>query len=93
MNDTRSKFSDDGFSLRKGSTMADVAKEAGVSPTTVSRALNQHPLVAEPTRQRVLEAVQRLDYQVNETARALAKIRIRKTPETASFGLPQRVGL
>lgn len=53
-------------------TIDDVAREAGVSTATVSRALRHHPYVAESTRQRVLSAVERLRYVANANASRLA---------------------
>ncbi len=52
-------------------TMRDVAAEAGVSPMTVSNALTGRRPVSEATRRTVLEAVDRLGYQVNVAARSL----------------------
>lgn len=52
-------------------TIHEVAKEAGVSIATVSYVLNGTRRVAEETRQRVLDAVQRLGYRPNVTARNL----------------------
>ena len=51
--------------------MEDVAREAGVSPITVSRALNTPDLVREETRERVNEAVIRTGYVVNSIASTL----------------------
>jgi DNA-binding LacI/PurR family transcriptional regulator len=51
--------------------MADVARLAGVSLQTVSRVLNDHPHVAEGTRSRVLDAMDKLGYRRNRAARAL----------------------
>lgn len=53
-------------------TILDVAREAGVSYSTVSRVLSGYEFVKETTRQRVLEAVERLGYVVNQQARSLA---------------------
>lgn len=53
-------------------TMADVARAAGVSQPTVSRALNGDTRVAEPTRAVILEAADRLGYVINRAARTLA---------------------
>jgi LacI family transcriptional regulator len=53
-------------------TLADVAARAGVSAATVSRVLNGNYPVAGSTRERVLRAVEDLDYVVNGHARALA---------------------
>ncbi|MDR2252787.1 MAG: LacI family transcriptional regulator [Bifidobacteriaceae bacterium] len=55
--------------------MADVARLAGVSHQTVSRVLNGFSWVSEPTRQRVLAAVDHLGYRRNMAARALASNR------------------
>jgi DNA-binding LacI/PurR family transcriptional regulator len=55
-------------------TMRDIAREAGVSQSTVSRILNDAPLlvpVSPETRERVLEASRRLEYRPNPLARAL----------------------
>lgn len=53
-------------------TIAEVAGEAGVSRSTVSRAFTAPDLVSSATRARVLAAARRLGYQTNRTARALA---------------------
>lgn len=55
----------------KSVTIADVAKEAGVAPMTVSRALNEHPSVKASTMARVRAAVERLSYSPNPAARIL----------------------
>jgi LacI family transcriptional regulator len=49
-----------------------IAKLVGTSHMTVSRALNNSPLVAEETRKRVLEVAESLGYQINAGARGLA---------------------
>ncbi len=49
----------------------DVAKEVGVSITTVSRALNGYSDVSEKTKERVREAVERLNYAPDASARSL----------------------
>ncbi len=49
----------------------DVAREAGVSPITVSRALRTPDLVRPETRQRVADAVARTGYVVNSIASTL----------------------
>src|SRR4051794_24770886 len=56
----------------RGPTIRDVARRAGVSAATVSRVLNDSPLVVEATRERVLAAVDELGYQLNATARTLS---------------------
>jgi DNA-binding LacI/PurR family transcriptional regulator len=52
--------------------MADVAELAGVSHQTVSRVINGHPNVRQPTRMRVQAAIAELRYRPNRAARALA---------------------
>jgi AcrR family transcriptional regulator len=53
-------------------TLADIARELGVSKMTVSRAINNHPEVHTETRRRVLALVRQLNYRPNHHARALA---------------------
>jgi LacI family transcriptional regulator len=53
-------------------TLADIARELGVSKMTVPRAINDHPSINADTRERVLEVARRLNYQPNQHARALA---------------------
>ena len=52
-------------------TVNDVAKLAGVSAMTVSRTLNSPESVREETRDRVLAAIEKLDYMPNRRARSL----------------------
>ncbi len=52
--------------------LKELAKSLGLSPTTVSRAINGYPEVSEATRARVMAAAQRHDYQPNPRAKALA---------------------
>jgi DNA-binding LacI/PurR family transcriptional regulator len=52
--------------------MADVARNAGVSAQTVSRALRDSPNVKPETRRRVLAAAGQLGYRFNNAARVLA---------------------
>ncbi|GAA3748744.1 LacI family DNA-binding transcriptional regulator [Plantactinospora mayteni] len=53
-------------------TIDDVARLAGVSTATVSRALRGLPTVSETTRTRVLRAAEQLDYTVSPSASRLA---------------------
>ncbi|MGN6376074.1 MAG: LacI family DNA-binding transcriptional regulator [Sphingomonas sp.] len=53
-------------------TIDDVARQAGVGRTTVSRVLNNGPNVRPEVRERVLKAVDALGYRVNIQARFLA---------------------
>ena len=54
------------------SSMKDVAQLAQVSPATVSRVLSGHPSVKPETRKKVLQCIQKLNYQPNAAARNLA---------------------
>jgi len=54
-------------------TIKDIAREVGVSPSTVSRALSDSPLISDETREKVHREAQRLGYERNELARALVK--------------------
>lgn len=52
--------------------LKQLAESLGLSQTTVSRALNGYPEVADATRQRVQDAAQRYSYRPNARARSLA---------------------
>lgn len=52
-------------------TIRDVAKRAGVAPTTVSRVINNAGYVKDTTRERVETAIQELGYVPNRLARSL----------------------
>ena len=52
-------------------TSWDVAREAGVSQSTVSRVVNGDSRVARGTRERVIEQIERLGYTPNAVARGL----------------------
>ena len=66
------------------STIEDVAREAGVSITTVSRALNGNYPVKKETMERVHQAVKKLEYQPNPLARGL----INKRTDTIGVVVP-----
>ncbi|MGW8143847.1 MAG: LacI family DNA-binding transcriptional regulator [Anaerolineales bacterium] len=53
-------------------TIRDVAKQAGVSVATVSRVLNNSPLVSEETNKKVQTAIDALDYSPSQIARRLS---------------------
>lgn len=53
-------------------TIVDVAREAGVSYSTVSRVINEYEYVQTETREKVLAAITRLGYVANPQARSLA---------------------
>lgn len=54
-----------------GVTIVDIARKLGVSPMTVSRALNGNSEVSSETRERVLRCAQELGYRPNRWARSL----------------------
>jgi LacI family transcriptional regulator len=56
---------------RKPATVTDIARKLGVSPMTVSRALNAHPAVNDETRRKVSQLAQELNYRPNRWARSL----------------------
>jgi DNA-binding LacI/PurR family transcriptional regulator len=62
-------------------TIKDVARAAGVSPSTVCRALSTPDLVRVTTRQRVQQAAAALDYRPNRAARGLI------TGKTGNLGI------
>ncbi len=59
-------------------TSHDVARLAGVSQPTVSRALRDNPKVSEQTKRRVRDAARALGYVPSETGRALSSGRTRR---------------
>jgi LacI family transcriptional regulator len=63
------------------STIVDVARRANVSKTTVSRVINGQDIVRPETRDRVLAAIEALDYRLNYVARGM------RTNSTASIGI------
>jgi len=54
-------------------TLNDICRETGLSKATISRVLNESPLVKEDTKKRVVEAMSRLDYHPSRAARMLAR--------------------
>lgn len=57
-------------------SIKDVAREAGVAISTVSKVLNNYPNVSERTRQKVNEVVERLGFVPNAVAASLSSKRI-----------------
>ncbi|MEU7003645.1 LacI family DNA-binding transcriptional regulator [Nonomuraea sp. NPDC046570] len=58
---------------RKAVTLADVAAAAGVSVSLVSKVLNNTGRASEETRQRILDAAERLDFRPNALAKSFAQ--------------------
>lgn len=65
-------------------TIKDIAERCGVSVSTVSRVLNNHPDVSEANRKKVMAVVQELHYVPNNSARDLVK------PSSDGIGLVVR---
>lgn len=55
------------------STISDIAKKLNVTPSTVSRALSDHPRISTSTKNAVLKVAHQLNYQPNNIASALRK--------------------
>ena len=53
-------------------TLKDVAKASGLTVGTVSRVLNNRGYISDKTREKVYQVMKELNYQPNETARALS---------------------
>jgi LacI family transcriptional regulator, repressor for deo operon, udp, cdd, tsx, nupC, and nupG len=66
---------------KTNATIYDIAKVAGVNPSTVSRALSKPGRVSAKTQKLIEDAAAQLNYQVNPFARALP------TGRTNTFGL------
>lgn len=54
-------------------TLKDVAKETGLTVSTVSRVLNNRGYISEEARQKVYDAMKKLNYRPNAVARSLSK--------------------
>lgn len=67
-----------------GVTIKDIAKKAGVSYATVSRALNNHPDVNHNTRKEIIALAKKMNYQPNAIARSL----INKKTDTIGLLIP-----
>jgi len=62
-------------------TIKDVAKLAGVHPSTVSRVINDDSRISEKTKIKVVQVIQKLGYSPNAIARGL------KTKKTQTIGM------
>ena len=58
-------------------TIKDVAKEANVATSTVSRVLANSDRISEETKERVKKAIRKLNYTPNAVARGLANNKTR----------------
>lgn len=68
--------------------LEDIARLAGVSKSTVSRVINQHPNVSEATRARVLRVINEQNFRPNSAARAL----VTQQTRVLSVVIPQPYG-
>lgn len=70
-------------------TIKDIAKELGVSPSTVSRALKDHPDISIDTKKEINELAKKLNYQPNTVALSLRQSKTNTLgviiPEIAHF--------
>ncbi len=72
--------------MKKGRvTITDIARELNVSPSTVSRALNDHPALKRETKETVRALAEKLDYQPNLLALNL----LRKKSNTIGVIVPE----
>lgn len=67
--------------MKAPTTVFELSKMLKLSPSTVSRALKDHPDIAPETRKRVMELAQRLDYEPNAYAVSL------RTNNSKEFGV------
>lgn len=65
-------------------TIKDIARELGLSPSTVSRALNNHPAINQNTKKLVLDFVELHNYTPNQNARNL----VNQKSHTIGFMIP-----
>ncbi len=82
-------MSEDDWSPRRRPQMADVARLAGVSRATVSRALSDSPAISEQTKQSVREIARSLNYTVNVGAKNLRQ----GTNRTVGFVIPYQTSV
>lgn len=68
-------------------TLADIARKAGVSYSTVSRALADSPLVNAETKERIQRLAAEYGYRVNQVARSLAT----RTTSTLGLVVPETI--
>ena len=67
-------------------TITQIAKLAGVSRSTVSRVLNDHPNVSSQTRERVLQVVAETGFHPDPIARSLSSRRTGSATESPRLG-------
>lgn len=70
--------------MSKKITIYDVAQQAGVAISTVSRVLNKSPYVSDDTKEKVIKAIKELQFRPQVNARKLAS----KEAQTLSIAVP-----
>jgi DNA-binding LacI/PurR family transcriptional regulator len=65
----------------KNPTIVDIAKRLGVAPSTVSRALSDHPKINKATKERIRKVAKEVHYTPNPIARSL------KSNRTTTIGV------
>lgn len=75
--------------MKKQVSIKDVAREAGVSPATVSYILNETPGLSftSETREKVMKAVEKLHYVANQAAKTLGSSRVQGNVQSKLIGI------
>ena len=75
--------------MKKQVSIRDVAKEAGVSAATVSYILNETPNLSftQETRDKVMAAVEKLNYVANQAAKTLGSSRVEGIAQSKLIGI------
>ena len=75
--------------MKKQVSVKDVAREAGVSPATVSYILNDTPGLSftPETRQKVVDAAEKLHYVANQAAKTLGSSRAEGIVQSKLIGI------
>ncbi len=68
-------------------TIYDIAKKCGVSPSTVSKVINNYSAIPEATKEKVRQAMADLNYIPNANAKSLSKGKSRNIGVIAYFGM------
>lgn len=71
----------------KQATIKDIAREIGVSPSTVSRALNDHPAISKSTKEKIKAKAKELKYEPNIVALSLKN----KSTKTIGVIIPELI--
>ena len=69
-------------------TIKELAKIAGLNHSTISRSLNDSPLISDETKQRVLKLAEQHNFELNASARGM---RTKKTGTIGVYSLKWRI--